>query len=165
MKFEIRNRWANNVMFEVEAESFLKAVEQKVKESADLRGAYLGGADLGGADLGGADLGGAYLGGAYLRDLLRSNSVHTLLTTIDWGQIPDDLTLEMMRHDAESCGLKAMTAWANNSGGCPFSNSVRDYQFQENKALWVPGPPQYRGTDLLKKLCVAKGIKTEDVTP
>jgi uncharacterized protein YjbI with pentapeptide repeats len=64
MKFEIRNRWNNSVMFEVEADSFVKAVEQKY---ADLRGANLRGADLRGADLRGADLRGSNLCGADLR--------------------------------------------------------------------------------------------------
>jgi hypothetical protein len=62
MKFKIRNRW-NSVMFEVEADSLVKAVEKKVAEHADL-----GGADLGDAYLRGAYLGGAYLRGAYLGD-------------------------------------------------------------------------------------------------
>ena len=66
----------------------------------------------------------------------------------------------MMRHDAESCGQEAMQAWVD-SGLCPFHDSVRDYQFQENKALWVKGSPQYRGMELLKKLCEAKGYKLE----
>jgi hypothetical protein len=65
MKFKIRNRW-NSVMFEVEADSLVKAVEKKVAEHADLGDAYLGGADLGDAYLGGAYLGGADLGDAYL---------------------------------------------------------------------------------------------------
>jgi hypothetical protein len=43
-------------MFEVEADSFVKAVEKKVAEDANLRGADLRGADLCGADLCGADL-------------------------------------------------------------------------------------------------------------
>jgi hypothetical protein len=82
MKFEIRNRW-NSVMFEVEADSLVKAVEKKVAEHADLTDAglggaclrgeylrveYLRGAYLGGADLTGADLRDAYLRGAYLTD-------------------------------------------------------------------------------------------------
>ena len=61
MKFEIRNRWSNSVMFEVEADSFVKAVEKKVAERADLRSANLRNADLYNADLYGADLCSAYL--------------------------------------------------------------------------------------------------------
>ena len=59
MKFTINNV-CGNVMYEVEADSFLKAVEQKY--------AYLRDADLCGADLRDADLRGAYLRGANLRN-------------------------------------------------------------------------------------------------
>jgi hypothetical protein len=216
MKFEIRNRWTDSVMFEVEADSFVKAVEQKVKEGANLRGAnlrgaylrgaYLRGAYLEGANLRGANLRGAYLEGAYLEganlrgaylrgayllganlegayleganlegayleDLLLGNSVHTLLTAINWGSLPDDLTLELMRHDAESCGIPKMDEWARGNveegnNTCPFSDSVRDYQFEEDPTIWHNATtedktPKYRGMELLRKLCEAKGIKTE----
>jgi Pentapeptide repeats (8 copies) len=205
MLWKITNRFSGNVMFEIDAETMRAALEQKVKERANLSGANLSGAHLGGADLSmadlrgadlrgadlrGADLRGANLRGANLRGanlsganlsganlcgaylswanlswanlcgLLRSNSVHTLLTTIDWGKLPDDLTLEMMRHDAESCGAEAMNKWAK-TGTCPFSTSARDYQFTENKSLWKSGKPKYRGMALLVKLCEAKGYKLE----
>ena len=66
MKFDIRNRWNNSVMFEVEADSFVKAVEKQIAERADLRRADLCGANLRGADLRGANLRGADLRGADL---------------------------------------------------------------------------------------------------
>ena len=59
MKFEIRNRITNAVMYEVEADSLRQAIERKVGERANLGGANLRGADLRDADLGGADLRGA----------------------------------------------------------------------------------------------------------
>jgi hypothetical protein len=129
---------------------------------AYLRGAYLQGADLRGADLQGADLQGAYLQGADLNisDLLKNNSVQTILTIINWSKLSDDLTLEMMRHDAESCGIKAMTDWTKINI-CPFGNSRRDYLFQENKSLWVEGVPQLRGIELLRALSKEKGYKFE----
>ena len=49
MKFEIRSRWDNSIMFEIEADSFVKAVEKQIAERADLRGADLYGANLYGA--------------------------------------------------------------------------------------------------------------------
>jgi hypothetical protein len=67
MKFEIRNRWNNSVMFEVEADSLVRAVEKKVIERADLRDADLRDANLYDADLRDADLRGANLLGANLR--------------------------------------------------------------------------------------------------
>ena len=69
MKFEIRNRYDDSVMFEVEADSFVKAVEAKRADltGADLSGANLTGANLFGANLYGANLYGANLYGANLR--------------------------------------------------------------------------------------------------
>ena len=49
MIFKIHNRWDNSVMFEVEADTFVKAVERRVAEKANLRGANLTDADLRGA--------------------------------------------------------------------------------------------------------------------
>ena len=60
MKFTIKNIYGN-VMFEVKADSFVKAVEQKL---ADLSRANLYGADLYGANLSGANLSRANLYGA-----------------------------------------------------------------------------------------------------
>jgi len=45
-KFEIRNRFTNSIMFSIEAESFIKAVEQKVREKANLSGTDLSGTNL-----------------------------------------------------------------------------------------------------------------------
>ena len=66
-----------------------------------------------------------------------------------------------MRHDAESCGTKAMTEWANG-GECPFKNTVRDYQFIENRNLWKAGKPKLRGIKLLEALCKDKGYEFKD---
>jgi hypothetical protein len=44
---------------------------------------------------------------------------------------------------------------------CPFSDSRRDYMFQEKKALWIPGVPKLRGIELLKALCKEKNYKFE----
>jgi hypothetical protein len=85
-----------------------------------------------------------------------ANSVVGLLSSLDWGELPKDLTLEMMRHDAESCGQPLMTAWAKG-GDCPFSCGVRDYLFTENWELWKPGKPKLRGKALLEALWTAKG--------
>jgi hypothetical protein len=122
---------------------------------ANLTGANLAGANLNGADLNGADL---WPNTTPLSELLRTNSVVSLLSSINWGQLPDDLTLEMMRHDAESCGDELMTAWADG-GRCPFSTGVRDYLFTEHCEIWKPGTPKLKGRKLLEALWVAKGGK------
>jgi len=79
MKFEIRNRWNDSVMFEIEAESFVKAVEQKIAERADLSSANLYRANLSSANLYRANLSGANLYRAYLRgaDLSGANLTDT----------------------------------------------------------------------------------------
>jgi uncharacterized protein YjbI with pentapeptide repeats len=66
MKWEIHNRYTGDVMFEVEAETLRAAVEQKVKETANLSRANLSGANLSGANLSGANLSRADLSGATL---------------------------------------------------------------------------------------------------
>jgi hypothetical protein len=188
MNWKIKNVW-DEVMYEVEADTFLKAVEQKVKEranlsyanlrsanlsyanlcsanlsSADLRSANLSYANLSSANLRSANLSSANLrsanlsyADAKLSDLLKTNSVATLLQQY-WGELPDDLCLELMRHDAESCGIELMDEWVKTDQ-CPFSNSVRDYFFIESKSLWKAGKPKLRGIELLKALWIAKGGK------
>ena len=173
MKFIIENKYTDSVMYEIEADSFIRADEQKVKVGANLSGANLKGANLEGAYLEGANLKGAYLSGAnleganlydanlegaYLEDLLINNSVHTLLEIIDWGELSDKLTLELMRHDAESCGIEAMTKWADGDE-CPFKTTIRDFQFKEKEELWKKGEPKLRGMELLKTLAKEKGMK------
>jgi uncharacterized protein YjbI with pentapeptide repeats len=67
MLFQIKHRWTQQVLFEVEAEDLRAAAVAAVAGGADLRGASLRGADLGGASLRGAYLSGASLRGADLR--------------------------------------------------------------------------------------------------
>jgi hypothetical protein len=68
MKFAIKSKFDGSVLLEVEADSFVKAVENKKANlsGADLSGANLSGADLSGANLWGANLRGAILSGADL---------------------------------------------------------------------------------------------------
>ena len=117
---------------------------------ADLRGADLGEADLREADLREADLRGAHLWGAKygVLDLLQS----------DWGFLSNELTLELMRHDAELCGDDAMEEWIK-TGTCPFQHSGRGFFFVEKKTLWVPGPPKLRGKALLEALAAECNIR------
>ena len=74
MKYEIKNRWTEEVLFTCDVPEGMEsgmiarhAVETAITDGADLRGADLRGADLRGADLRGADLYGANLRGADLR--------------------------------------------------------------------------------------------------
>ena len=54
MKFEIRNRWSNELIFSVEADNWRLAVSAAIGAKANLRGANLRGADLRDANLRGA---------------------------------------------------------------------------------------------------------------
>jgi len=66
MKFDIRFRFTNRVLFSCESESLKDAVEMAVKSDTSLDGASLIGASLKGASLIGASLIGASLDGASL---------------------------------------------------------------------------------------------------
>ena len=67
MKFEIKNRYTRNIIFEAEAESLKVAVEIAIDAEANLRGANLRWANLRWADLQEADLRWANLREADLR--------------------------------------------------------------------------------------------------
>ena len=74
MKYIIKNRFSDEVIFEMEAESFKEAVE---KNKANLHGADLHEADLRAANLYAADLRGADLRGADLHEAdLRAANLH-----------------------------------------------------------------------------------------
>ena len=127
---------------------------------ADLKEADLRGADFWEADLGGADLRKANLKGANLRraDLKRAKYGVLDLLQSDWGFLSNELTLELMRHDAELCGDDAMEEWIK-TGTCPFQHSGRGFFFVEKKTLWVPGPPKLRGKALLEALAAECNIR------
>lgn len=61
MKFSIRKQYTASLLFEIEAETLLKAMEAAVARKADLQGASLWRANLQGAILQGANLRGANL--------------------------------------------------------------------------------------------------------
>ena len=68
IKFEIKNRWSGDIIFEYESENntMKKTVEKAIEERADLSGANLRSANLSGANLRSADLRSADLSGADL---------------------------------------------------------------------------------------------------
>ena len=67
MKYEIKNRWSNELIFSADVESMKACLLAAIKSGADLRSAYLRSADLRSADLRSADLRSAYLRSADLR--------------------------------------------------------------------------------------------------
>jgi len=70
MKWQIKHRCSDIVLFEMEAEYFKEVVEQAVKSRANLWSANLHRANLQDADLRGANLQDADLRGADLQDWL-----------------------------------------------------------------------------------------------
>ena len=66
-KFEIKNRFTGDVIYQSLKTTYIDVVEEAVAEGANLEGADLEGANLEGADLEGADLRGADLEDADLR--------------------------------------------------------------------------------------------------
>jgi len=122
---------------------------------ANLRGANLRGANLRGANLRGAELRGADLRGANLREARYSIMA---LFRIRWYELSDNITLELMRHDAEFIGTENMGKWAEG-GSCPYDKTERDFLFDEQRKLWRKGKPKLRGIDLFKALCKENRIK------
>ena len=98
-KFEIKNRFTGDVIYQSLKTTYIDVVEEAVAEGAnlrdaDLRGANLRGADLGGAYLRGANLEGADLGGAknyvdshdIFKEIIRRQPVKTF-TNPEWSII------------------------------------------------------------------------------
>ena len=135
-------------------------------EDANLRGANLEDANLKYvhleyANLRDANLKYANLRSAHLEDASLKDAQYALISMfqINWGNLSDELTLELMRHDAESCGEEAMNNWAKTDK-YPFPNNLeKDFYFQEKKELWQAGVPKLRGMQLFKALCEEKNIQ------
>ena len=144
------------------ANLYVAYLSEAYLSGANLSEANLSEAYLSGANLSGTNLYRANLYGVSLSQLLRNNSVQSLLTIIHWNNLSDSLVLEMMRHDAESCGVDKMSKWASGGFLCPFIRRIRDYHFKENPRLWVSGIPLYRGIELLKILCKTENIVVEE---
>jgi len=120
---------------------------------ANLIGANLYGAILTGVNFYGANLCRANLTGAYLTEANLTNAKYSILSILKiyFRILSEKMTLELMRHDAEFIGEEAMNTWAE-CGKCPYEGKERDFYFQENRELWKPGKPKYRGLELWKRL-------------
>lgn len=92
-------------------------------------------------------------------------SVNNLLRA--YWQLPDDesyLILELMAHEAESCGIETMDKWIANKIIYPFDSVERDFCFMEDKWLWLGAKledktPRLRGRKLLEALAKACSIE------
>jgi len=122
---------------------------------ADLRRVNLCRADLRDSSFIGADLRGAYMHDADLRGA--GYSVVQIMMA-SWGELSDDLTVELMRLDASALpnGEALMNDWTNG-GSCPLRMGGKDrvVLFKEKKRLWSPGPakPLWELWEMIAKEC------------
>jgi len=142
-------------------------------EGADLRGTDLRGTDLEGADLRGTDLRNVDLRGADLRGAnLEGAEIEfhlfpsiRLLSSMPLGELPNNLTLELMRRDAYAHPHPdRFDDWAKNQGDCPYQNEDRFWYFQEKKELWKAGKPTMIDRDLIIAICKEKDWKIKTLS-
>ena len=141
---------------------------------ADLSRANLYCANLFRANLSGANLSHVNLSHAYLYDINLSRaylynanlsfsyfpSLKTL-SSINLGNLPNDITLELMRRDCAGHPYPEMfDAWAKG-GACTYQDEERYWVFNEKRDVWKKGKPQMTDRDLILAICKAKkwGIK------
>lgn len=128
--------------------------EVVVANRANLRWANLRGADLSWADLRGANLRGADL----------SYVPSPLVLLAQWGELPDALTLYLMRYDADNHPEpESFLAWADG-GPCPYSglSVARVANFQERRGLIKAdflGLPVKSSWQLARELSAVKGFR------
>ena len=145
MKFEIKSRWSGKILFEAETKSLEVAVKLAVEKGADLRG----------ADLWGADLRGAYLRGAEI-EFCQFPSIRTL-SSMPLKHVSDEISLELMRLDAEAHPKPELfDEWAKG-GDCPYQNEERWWWMPEKRDVWKPGKPTMKLSDLIIEICRQEG--------
>ena len=143
-------------------------IEANLRE-ADLIEADLIEADLSRADLIEADLRRANLSGANLRgaDLRRADLRYIpapLVLLAQWGELPDALTLDLMRYDAANHPEpERFLRWADD-GPCPYSglSLARAANFTERRELIKAdflGLPVKSAWDLTCELAEVKGFR------
>ena len=121
---------------------------------ADLSEANLRWADLSEADLRGANLSGANL----------SCIPAPLVLLARWGELPDALTLDLMRYDASNHPEPTRFVQWGGGGPCPYSGLpiARAANFQERRGLIKAdfmGLPVKSAWQLACELSVVKGFK------
>ena len=156
----IKNRWSDKIIIKGKAKDIKELLE--TNREADLREANLWGANLWEANLREANLRGANLREADLWgakiEFLQYPSIR-LISSIQLGDLPDPLTLELMRKDAYGHPVPEKFDTWSRGGDCPYQNEERMWWFTEKKELWKPGPPEMTDRDLVRAICTEKGWK------
>ena len=138
---------------------------------ATLENAYLGEADLSNADLSNADLRYAILNHAnlYEANLYEANLLHAglpspaVVLSAEWGDVSDELCLDLMRYDAFfHDDPAAFDKWAAGDIECPYDDKLysRAANFKEKRELWKPGLPT-SGFDLMVR-CIQEKCADSD---
>ena len=137
---------------------------------ADLSGANLSEADLSWADLSRADLSWANLSEANLSranlsraDLSWANLCSpTVFLLCNWGEVSDELCLELMRCDASNHPHpEKFDEWASG-GNCPYQGTfARCANFRERRELWKSGKVK-SARELVIMLFEEKAIKYKE---
>ncbi len=170
---KIRNRYTGEVIFEDDAKTIRETVENAIKQKSDLRRSDLRGSDLSGSNLRGSDLRGSNLSWSDLRgsDLSWSKieffnfpSIRTI-SAIRLHDLPDNLTIELMRRDALAHPHPELfDEWAKD-GKCPYENVEAFWLFEPKKILWSPGLPTMADRDLILELCRFQGWYIRNYLP
>jgi len=122
---------------------------------ANLKNANLRDADLKNADLRNADLRSANLRNARIK-FPKFPSIGTL-SSIYLYELPDELTLELMRRDATAHPYpERFSEWAEG-GRCPYQAEEYFWDFEQKRHIWKEGKPKMKDVDLIFAICKAKG--------
>ena len=135
---KIKNRFSGEVM--AEGQETLKTITEKAR------------ADLSGADLSEANLSGANL------EFQQFPSIR-LLSSIQLGILSGELTLELMRRDANAHPHPEKFGVWMKGGACPYQNEERFWFFSEKRDLWKAGNPTMKDSELIIAICKEKGWK------
>jgi hypothetical protein len=144
---EIKHLWTGKVLYFCEVE---ETAEHPLREAVVVAvgaGANLNRANLNGANLARANLARANLAGA------ASLPAPAMILAGYWGEVPDDLCIDLMRWDAANHpNPAAFDAWAKG-GACPYEGIpyARASHFKEKRSLWSAGEAP-RPYDLMVRL-------------
>jgi len=105
-------------------------------------------------------------------DGCKFKEIPTNIMSFSLGNLSKDVTLEMMRRDADAHpDPSAFERWANGLGTCPYSSGNfeneeyfinRLHYFHERRNWWEPGRPTMRTWDLIVAIIKEKGWIIED---